>query len=164
MMNSAPFARLRWVLPLFGVLVCLGAEGQQPTIPKPSRTAFKCLEGKRVAYSDAPCVGAERVDLQPTRGLNSSSGKELVGADVRRERNREQVAEAFRPLTGKSNQEVETYGRRMRLTASAKSECSSLDASIPRTEAEERASSDQQRTDVQRRLFGLRTRYRQLGC
>lgn len=156
--------RSRWLLLVMSLCAYVGAQAQQSSLPAPSRTAFKCVVGKSVIYSDAPCVGAERVDLQPTRGLNKSSGKEVVGADVRHERNREQVAEAIRPLTGKSNQEFETYGRRMKLTASARSECASLDSSIPRAEAEERTSSDPERTAKQTRLFGLRSRYRQLAC
>jgi hypothetical protein len=164
-MNPEPdFASFGGLLLSLGLCLSAGAQGQQSGLPAPSRTAFKCVVGKSTIYSDAPCVGAARVDLQPTRGLDKSSGREIVGADVRRERNREQIAEAIRPLTGKSNQEFETYGRRMSLPASAKSECASLDASIPHEEAEERKAGDAERTAKQQKLFALRSRYRQLAC
>jgi hypothetical protein len=160
--------RNSWLQPSLAALwlaVCLGAaQAQQTTLAKPSRTAFKCVVGKSTVYSDAPCVGAERVDLQPTRGFSKSSGKERVGADVQREHYREQVAEALRPLTGKSDQEFDKSVRRFKLTAAAKEECSSLDSSIGRTEAEERAATPAERAVVQRKLFGLRVRYRQLAC
>jgi len=140
------------------------AIAQQSGLPKPSRTAFKCTVAGKVTYSDEPCVGAERVDLQPSRGLDKSTGKELVGADVRREHNREQIAEAVRPLTGKSNEQFETHARRFKLSAAAQRECASLDTNIPRAESEERVTAAEGRESVQRRLFSLRARFRQLGC
>jgi hypothetical protein len=158
---------VRWtrILLATGLLACTASvPAQRTTLANPSRTAFKCVIGKTTVYSDAPCLGAERVDLQPSRGFDKSSGKKLVGADVQREHQREQVAEALRPLTGKSNEEFDKHSRRFNLSAAAKTECVSLDGAISRTEAEERDAAGQERTAIQRKLFGLRTRYRQLAC
>jgi len=49
---------------------------QTVKLPEPTRTVFKCEEAGKVTYSDAPCLGAQKVDVQPTRGLNKSSGTE----------------------------------------------------------------------------------------
>ena len=140
------------------------AHAQQSTLARPSRTAFKCIVAGKVTYSDEPCVGAERVDLQPTRGLGKYSGKELVGADVRRARNREQIAEAIRPITSMGNAQFEVASRRANLSASAKSECISLDNRLPQMEQQERLAAAEDKQLVQRKLFGLRARFRQLGC
>jgi hypothetical protein len=54
------------VVPL--LLATTGAEGQPMSSRSlPTRTAFKCVVAGKVTYSDAPCEGAQRVDLQPTR-------------------------------------------------------------------------------------------------
>ena len=147
------------------VLACVGSvAAQQTSLPNPSRTAYKCVVGKSTVYSDAPCLGAERLELQPSRGISKSSGKELVGADVRREQQREQFAEAVRPLTGKSSQELETVARRSKLSEGVKTECTSLDTLIARAEAKERVTAGEEKAAVQRKLFPLRIRYRELGC
>jgi hypothetical protein len=62
-----------------------------------------------------PPVGAERIDIDATRGMDSISGKKVAGSDVRREQQREQVAEAWRPLTGTNAEQLDTHGRRMKL-------------------------------------------------
>lgn len=49
---------------------------QSTTLPAPSRTVYKCSVGGKVAYSDEPCVGAQRVNVEPTRGMNKSTGHE----------------------------------------------------------------------------------------
>ena len=45
-------------------------------------------------------MGAQVIDVEPTRGLNKSSGRVQIGADVQHEQHREMIAEALRPLTG----------------------------------------------------------------
>lgn len=69
-------------------------------LPPPSRTVYKCEVGGKVHYSDSPCVGAQKVDVTPTRGMNKSAGRQLTGSDVRREVFREQLSDAVRPITG----------------------------------------------------------------
>jgi hypothetical protein len=51
-------------------------------LPAPSRTAFKCEVAGKVVYSDSPCLGAQKIDVEPTRGLNKSTGRKLIGYDV----------------------------------------------------------------------------------
>ncbi len=134
-------------------------------LPAPSRTVYKCEEGKKVYYSDAPCIGAQKIDIQPTRGLNKSSGRELMGADVQRERTREQVAEAIRPITGLNAKQLDQFGRRTKLSQEAQQQCRTLDQSIPMAEVREREAHDQQSLKVaQMDLFNLRKRFHEHAC
>ncbi|MEK8086891.1 hypothetical protein WNB94_10760 [Aquabacterium sp. A3] len=41
------------------------------SLPPPSRTVYKCEVGGKVHYADSPCVGAQKVDVTPTRGMNA---------------------------------------------------------------------------------------------
>lgn len=83
-------------------------------MPPPSHTVRKCEVGGKVHYSDSTCVGAQKVDVTPTRGMNQSTGRELTGWDVRREVFREQWSDAVRPITGMNAQQVELFKLRKR--------------------------------------------------
>lgn len=134
-------------------------------LPSTTRTVFKCEVAEKVTYSDAPCLGATKIDVEPTRGLNKSSGRELIGNDIRREQNREIVAEAIRPITGMDAKQLDERGRRMSLSADAQRECRLLDTEIPTTERKEkRAVQTKDLIDVQAQLFELRHRFRALRC
>ncbi|MDO8699147.1 MAG: hypothetical protein Q7J75_01755 [Rhodoferax sp.] len=150
------------VLPL--LLNIQSVSAQISTLDKPARTVFKCNVGGKVIYSDDPCVGAQRINVEPTRGLNKSSGKELTGPDVAREKNREIFAEAIKPLTGMTQQQFEAKTRRVKLTPEVKSECARLDASIAFAEVQERAAAVEARPNIQNNLFILRKRYREIAC
>lgn len=92
-------------------------------LPSPSRTLFKCVIGGKVSYSDSPCLGAEKIDIEPTRGVSKLSGSERIGNDVRREQHRELIAEAIRPIAGMDAKQMDIFGRRMKLTPDAPREC-----------------------------------------
>ena len=134
------------------------------SLPPPSRTVFKCKKDGKVVYSDSPCVGAEKLEVEPTRGLNQASGMERIGSDVRRELQQEGIANAVRPITGMDAKQFEIAGRRMQLTAEAQRECGGLDKSIPAVELEEKHATTDDLPRVQQRLFILRKRYRELRC
>ena len=134
-------------------------------LPPPSRTVYKCEDGKKVYYSDSPCLGATKVDVTPTRGLNKSTGRELLGADVRREQTHEQFAEAIKPVTGMNAQQLDKFGRRLQLTAEAQRRCQELDRLLPQAEQAERSALDPTQTKfAQANLFTLRKQYRDLRC
>lgn len=135
------------------------------SVPAPSRTVYRCEEAGKVRYSDTPCLGARRIDVEPTRGLSRSTGKELVGRDVRAEQQREMFADALRPLTGIDARQLDKAGRRTRLTREARQECRRLDQEIPLAEQSERQASnaDVSRTG-QEALLTLRTAFRESGC
>lgn len=133
-------------------------------LPPPSRTAYKCTVNGKTSYSDAPCEGAERLQLEPTRGLNKSTGQELIGQDVRRERFNEQLHSAVKPLTGKTPEEMAIVERRLPLSTEARQRCQWLDQALPQWEALERARIGQERKAIQKQLLELRQQQRTLRC
>ena len=160
---KAPSARLLLItVCLFGA--CEIASAQTSSLPPASRTVYKCIVNNKTVYTDEPCLGAQVVDVEPTRGLNKSTGKELTGADVAREKNREQFAEAAKPLMGLNAQQMEVKRRRIRLSSDAQAECSRLDGSIVVSEADERVFSGGAKSDIRRNLFVMRKRSRDLKC
>ncbi len=134
------------------------------TVPAPSRTVFKCEVNGRIAYSDSPCLGAKRVDVEPTRGLNKSTGAERIGADVSRERHSEAVANALRPIFGETSDQRAKRHRRAKLDSATQTECSKLDDAIPVAEAEEKQTARAELPSIQGRLLQLRRRFRDLNC
>ncbi|OGS97878.1 MAG: hypothetical protein A3K04_04695 [Gallionellales bacterium RBG_16_56_9] len=133
-------------------------------LPPPSRDVFRCEEGGKVVYSDNPCLGAKRVDVQPTRGLNKVSGTERVGADVRRERQNEQMADALRPVFGETAEQRAKRHRRASLSPTAQAACTKLDAEVSSAEQQERESARELLQSVQARLYQLRLQYSRLKC
>jgi len=95
-------------------LVTASAHAIATNLPPPSRTVYKCEVGGKVRYSDSPCVGAQKVDVTPTRGMNKSTGCELTGSDVRREVFREQLIGAVRPIAGMNAQQLVLFKLRKR--------------------------------------------------
>lgn len=142
-------------------LTCPLASAQK--LPQPSREVFRCEVNGKITYSDAPCLGAKKVNVEPTRGL-TSTGKERPGADVQRERFDEGIAEAIRPLTGKDAKQLQVDGKRLPLTAPAQAECRQLDTAIPAAEQKERLSDARSRPAIQQELLVLRQRFIQLHC
>jgi hypothetical protein len=151
--------------PLIVTVLLLGpglALGQ--TLPTPSRTVFKCTESGVTVYSDAPCVGAQKLEIEPTRGVNRTTGKERTGKDVHRELQREAMAEAIRPITGMDAKQFETAGRRMKLSADTQRECRKFDRDIPALESQERRAQAAELARTQQDLFRLRSRFAELRC
>lgn len=156
--------RLAASLVLMFALALTQAQVLAQKLPPTSRTVFKCEVDGKTIYSDAPCLGAQKIDVEPTRGLNKSTGRERAGADVQRERRREIQAEALRPLTGMNAKQLDTYGRRMKLTPDAQRECRRLDSGIAASEKAEKGATGQAAGDVQSQLLDQRRRFRELGC
>jgi hypothetical protein len=134
------------------------------SLPPPSRTVYKCEVAGKVVYSDSPCLGARTVDVEPTRGANQITGQRLTGQDVQRERNREQLAEAIRPITGMDTKQFDAATRRVKLSQDAQAQCKALDTQIPAAEADEAKSSGTDRKEVQVRLLRLRQHFRDMRC
>lgn len=134
------------------------------TLHAPSRTLYKCKEQGKITYSDSPCLGAEKLEVEPARGVNKLSGEKRIGPDVRRELNREMFAEIVRPLTGMSNKQFEVEVRRVKLPSAVQQECRRLDQDLPGTEYEEKHATQTTLRDIQARLFLMRQRFRELRC
>lgn len=144
---------------------CLCTTASAQKLPSPSRTVYKCGEGDKIHYSDSPCLGATKVDVEPTRGLNASSGKTRIGKDVQREQFQEAFADVLRPLTGMDAKQLDTAGQRMKLAPDLQRRCKLLDSEIPKAESAERlATQGEPLKYAQAHLFSLRSIYRQSGC
>lgn len=130
----------------------------------PSRTVYRCDVNGKLVYSDSPCLGAKRIEIEPTRGLNKMSGVEKIGADVRRELQNEQMAEALKPIFGESAGQRAKRHYRATLPPEVQTKCSQLEGKLSATEAAEARATKGELQAVQVRLFGLRTQYRDLRC
>ena len=137
---------------------------QSIKLDKPTRTVYKCNTDGKIAYSDTPCLGAERIDAEPTRGLDKSSGASRVGSDVAAEKRRELMDDAIKPLTGMSSKQMDVERRRFNLPPESKQECRILDGSVAEVEAKERVAQGTARPPIQQNLLGLRKRFRELKC
>lgn len=148
----------------FFVIVAPDMGAWAENLPQPSRTAFRCEVDGKVIYTDSPCLGARKIEINPTRGVSKISGRERIGNDVRLERHREIMADALKPLTGMDAQQMDVYRRRMKLAPSHRKECHDLDGKLTTMEQRERLASGPQISSVQDSLLKLRLRYRALGC
>ena len=149
---------------MLGALVFVTGHAFAQRLPPPSRTVFKCEVAGKTVYSDSPCLGAKKVDVEPTRGVSKLSGRERIGPDVRREQYHETMADALRPLTGMDAKQLDTYGRRMKLIPDDQQECRQLDLRMPAAENEEKLAKGRALQDVQASLFHMRRRFREVGC
>ncbi|TYC60722.1 DUF4124 domain-containing protein [Zoogloea oleivorans] len=145
-------------------LLLVTSHANAQSLPPPTKTVFRCEEGGKIVYSDAPCLGARKIDVEPTRGVSKLSGKERIGSTVQHELRREQIAEAVRPLSGMNPQQFDTFGRRQSLSSAAQRECLRLDEQVMAAERDEHGAKGPVLADIQARLFGLRKRFRELGC
>lgn len=160
--------RLGWIALAIAATTGFTATTSAQSLPKASREAFRCEVNGKVVYTDQPCLGAKKVDTEPTRGMNMNSGRVMVGKDVQQEIYREQMATALKPLTGMDKKQYALHHKRFQLPASAKFECQRLDQSIPEAEINERsAQKSGDRTNllrVQQDLLQQRQRFVKLGC
>lgn len=159
-MSRAALSLLLCLPSLIAAASQVSAQALQP----PSRNVFKCDQGGKTVFSDAPCLGAQRIEVEPTRGVSKLSGKERIGADVQHEHFREQMSDAIRPLSGMDRKQYATFERRYRLSPEAQQECRRLDTHLPPLERQELQTSGADLAAVQQQLFTLRKRFRELGC
>lgn len=145
-------------------MLCLLAPYARAQLPQPGRTVYKCESKGKVSYTDEPCLGAKRLDIEPTRGVSKLSGTERIGSDVANERRRELFAEALRPISGMNAEQLATFSRRQRLASRSQRECAQLEAAILDTEQVERRSGASVIESLRQDLLSLRKRYRELGC
>ena len=136
----------------------------QSQLPAPSRAIYKCVIKGTVSSSDEPCVGAQRLDTTPSRGVSKLSGSTRIGKDVASEIHHEQFAEAFRPLSGMTAAQYATYGRRINLDPAVRRECGQLESAILGLEQAEKRADAVAIKPLQQDLFTLRKRYKTLIC
>lgn len=148
-------------------LICtamVAMQGYAQKLPPPSRTVFKCQEAGKTVYSDAPCLGAKLIDVEPTRGLNKSSGRFQIGADVQHEQHREMIAEALRPLSGLDAKQLAVQGRRRKLSLEDQMDCRRLDGDMSAAQQDEKNATQSDLKVVQMRLYQQRKQFQKLGC
>lgn len=133
-------------------------------LPPPSRTMYKCKINGTTSYSDTPCLGATKIEVEPTRGVGKLSGTQRTGSDVLREQQREGLAAALHPITGMNAKQFAVFERRNQLSPAAQQECRQLDLTMPRLEEEEEHAVQPALGDVQMRLFQIRRRFSELHC
>lgn len=133
-------------------------------LPPLSRTVYKCTVEGKTLYSDSPCVGAQSLEIEPTRGMDSMTGRPQSGTDVRRERQREALAEAVKPLTGTDAKGFEKDRRRLKLAPATQRECAALDGDLQAQERAEREAQPRDLPQAQQSLYATRKRFRELGC
>jgi hypothetical protein len=133
------------------------------SLPTASRTIFKCENGGKIVYSDNPCLGAKVLNIQPSRGLNKSTGRIATGADVHREQIQEMYADAIRPLSGLNRDQYKTVHHRVNLSQESKNRCAYLDKQIP-IAASETFPNVPEKTISDQILLELRMQFRDLRC
>lgn len=147
------------------VVCCVCASlSAQTKLPPTSRSVFKCAVDGKVTYSDEPCLGAEKINAEPTRGLNQFTGNVKRGPDVQREISREAFADSIRPLTGMDAGQLSIEGRRQQLPVDTRKQCAKLDQDVARGEAQEQSKAANDRSQVQHELFVNRVQFKKLGC
>lgn len=152
---------------MLGLSCCFALPSQtatSQTLPKPSRTVFKCEVNGKITYSDEPCLGAKKLKIEPTRGMSPSTAISPAGNDVARENWRESISNAVKPITGLNSKEYSKSANRHGLSSQDLQECRSLDRLIENTEATERTASSSTKPAVQQTLLEQRQRYRTLRC
>lgn len=128
---------------------------------------YKCERDGKTTFTDEPCVGAKRIEVQPTQGLDKWSGQSKKGADVRKEEYRRLWDDSMRPLTGpvdhqQMNRRRDRYAKH--LTPAEHTECERLDKTMRDLEAQEAAAQADDLNKLQADLFKQRARYRSLKC
>jgi hypothetical protein len=131
-----------------------------------SKTIYKCMQGKKVIYTDEPCIGGTEPEIVPTQGLDKESGKSLKGKDVQALERREIWHENFmKPLTGMSREEYKILTERMKLPPKDKEECYKLDSKLINDKEALKTSIDKTtREQRELNLFETRKRFKSLKC
>lgn len=129
-----------------------------------AQVVYRCETGGKIAYSDAPCVGAKVIDAMPNQGVDQMAGKSRKGSDVRRTELNHAFDDALRPLTGKSRAEMDVMRRRVKLEPHAQGECRRLDSQLAEQASvtKNAVGAASIRADVA--LYQARKRYFDLKC
>ncbi|WP_143059598.1 DUF4124 domain-containing protein [Giesbergeria anulus] len=121
-------------------------------VPALGQPIYRCEYQGKIGYSDEPCMNAKVVDVLPTEGAHSLSGKRTSNARSRQEDLIKGIDNAVMPLTGLTHEQMKVERRRMKLPAQDKFECTWLDTKINAKNADEAT------------LYQVRKRYFDLRC
>lgn len=131
-----------------------------------SKTIYKCMQGKKVIYTDEPCIGGTEPEIVPTQGLDKDTGKSLKGKDVQAIERREIWYEHFmKPLTGMSREDHKILNERMKLPPRDKEECYKLDSKLMSDKESVKTATDKMtKQQAELNLFETRKRFKDLKC
>lgn len=125
---------------------------------------YRCETNGKVAYSDAPCVGAKEIDATPTQGMDRMSGKSSKGREVQRDEFNRQFDKALQPLHSRGRDEMDVLRRRVSLPASHQQQCSRLDSLLPVLEGEAAHAAGGAKAAADVNLYKARKRFFDLNC
>ena len=125
---------------------------------------YRCETNGKVAYSDAPCVGAKVIDATPTQGVDKMTGRPSKGKEVRRDELNRMLDGAVRPLTGKSTGEMNVVRRRVKLSSQDQAKCATLDGRLARLEAAGFEAKGERKTQADFDLYEARKQFFDLKC
>ena len=111
-----------------------------------------------------PCPNAKEIDVTPTKGAETYAGANLKSPAAMREKSRDQLVEAVRPLTGLDQKGFDVFERRRRLTATAQQDCKVLDRDLPKLELTQRETKGKEGDAAAEAVYQARLRFKNLGC
>lgn len=129
-----------------------------------AQQVYRCDTGGKVAYSDAPCVGAKVIDATPTQGMDKMAGQSRKGREVQRDEFNRQLDGAIRPLTGRSHDDMNVLRKRVYLPAKDQQQCTRLDGLLPTMEADALAARGEAKARADVDLYKARKQFFDLKC
>ncbi|CAN7589637.1 DUF4124 domain-containing protein [Variovorax sp. LjRoot84] len=125
---------------------------------------YRCDTNGKVAYSDAPCVGARIIDATPTQGADKLGGASRKGREVQRDEYTTSLDNATRPLHGRSHDEMNVMRRRVNLPGGDQQACARLDSQIPMLEAGSGSATGEAKARADVDLYKARKQFFDLKC
>lgn len=125
---------------------------------------YRCDTNGKVAYSDAPGVGARVVDATPTQGADRLGGAARKGRGVQRDEHTTLLDNATRPLLGRSHAEMNVMRRRVNLPVRDQQACARLDSEIPMLESGTRSATGEAKARADVDLHKARKQSFDLKC
>ena len=153
-----------WLTAALAGLACQNANA----LDKPPNV-YRCTSNGKTEYTEEPCLDAKKVDVTPTKGLETHKGANSKNIPYLKERTadmqREGIGKVLQQIDGQTWEQRETAQRRGTLNPAARQECKTLDSEIPRLEELEAAATPTtNRQKLAQELFAARKRYRELKC
>ncbi|WP_399696513.1 DUF4124 domain-containing protein [Xenophilus sp.] len=149
---------MRFAIPSVSLALALAA------LPAASQQVYRCESGGKVAYSDAPCVGAKVIDATPTQGMDKMTGRSRKGREVQREEFHREFDKALRPLHGRSHEEMDTLRKRVYLSSRDQQQCARLDGLLPNLEADAARATGPAKARADVDLYKVRKQFFDLKC
>ena len=72
-------------LSLLAVLMMFSTPASAEPVPTATRTAFKCKVDGKIVYSDEPCLGGQKIEVEPPRAPEPPARRPPPTAESQRE-------------------------------------------------------------------------------